>query len=216
MLDIGCGSGAFLKLAAERGASVSGLDASEALIEIAHRRLPDADLQVGDMEALPFADDSFDLVAGFNSFFFASDIVAALREAGRVAKPGAPVVIQVWGEPEHSDIEVMKALVRPYMPPPPPDQPARTELSKPGVLEELATAAGLESETAFDVTWAYDFADEDALGRGMMAAGGVSVLVGPEGEPDMRRQIVDAFVDKRTADGRYSLENEFRILIARA
>ena len=63
------------------------------------------------------------------------------------------------------------------------------------MLEELATAAGLEPETAFDVTWAYDFADEDALGRGMMAAGGASVLVGPEGEPGMRRQIVDAFAD---------------------
>jgi hypothetical protein len=35
-------------------------------------------------------------VTGFNSFFFANDMVAALREAGRVAKPGAPVVIQVW------------------------------------------------------------------------------------------------------------------------
>src|SRR5262245_2185208 len=95
VLDIGCGSGAFLRLAADRGASVAGLDASEALIEVARRRLPGAELEVGEMESLPFADDSFDLVTGFNSFFFAADIVAALREAGRVARPGAPVVIQV-------------------------------------------------------------------------------------------------------------------------
>jgi ubiquinone/menaquinone biosynthesis C-methylase UbiE len=49
------------------------------------------------MEALPYADDAFDLVTGFTSFFFANDIVAALREAARVAKPAGPVVIQVWG-----------------------------------------------------------------------------------------------------------------------
>ena len=172
VLDIGCGSGAFLRLAADRGANVAGVDASDALIEVARRRLPDADVGVGDMEALPFGDDEFDLVTGFNSFFFAGDIVAALREAGRVARADAPVVIQVWGNPEHSDIELMKALVRPYMPPPPPNQPARTELSKPGVLEELATAAGLEPQEAFDVTWSYEYADAQALADGMMAAGG--------------------------------------------
>jgi ubiquinone/menaquinone biosynthesis C-methylase UbiE len=55
------------------------------------------------MEALPYEDDSFDLVTGFNSFFFATDIVAALREAGCVAKPGAPVVIQVWGPHERKN-----------------------------------------------------------------------------------------------------------------
>jgi ubiquinone/menaquinone biosynthesis C-methylase UbiE len=39
------------------------------------------------MEQLPWGDDRFDLVTGFNSFF-ANDIVAALREASRVAKAG--------------------------------------------------------------------------------------------------------------------------------
>jgi ubiquinone/menaquinone biosynthesis C-methylase UbiE len=97
VLDIGCGTGVFLRLVADRGAQPFGLDASEALLEIARERVPEADLRVGEMELLPYADDSFDLVTGFNAFFFAADLVAALREAGRVAKPGAPVVIQVWG-----------------------------------------------------------------------------------------------------------------------
>jgi ubiquinone/menaquinone biosynthesis C-methylase UbiE len=75
---------------AERGLQPFGLDASEALIELARARLPEADLHVGDMEALPYDDDTFDLVTGFNSFFFANDMVVALREARRVAKPGRP------------------------------------------------------------------------------------------------------------------------------
>jgi SAM-dependent methyltransferase len=62
----------------------------------------------GDMETLPYQEDTFDLVTGFNSFFFANDIVAAVREAGRVAKPGAPVVIQVWGHHESNALEAMR------------------------------------------------------------------------------------------------------------
>jgi len=81
VLDVGCGVGSFLRLVADRGARACGIDASEALLDVARTRLPDADLRVGDMEALPYDDDTFDLVTGFNSFFFANDIVAALREA---------------------------------------------------------------------------------------------------------------------------------------
>src|SRR5215207_2882038 len=95
VLDVGCGTGMFLRLCADRGADVSGLDASEGLLEIARERLPEADLRLGDLQTLPYADDSFDLVTGFTSFFFADDMVAALREAGRVARPRAPIVIQL-------------------------------------------------------------------------------------------------------------------------
>ena len=89
VLDIGSGVGAFLRLVAARGARPFGVDASEALLAVARRRLPDADLRVGDMEALPYDDDTFDLVTGFTSFFFANDIVAALREPQQVVRPGA-------------------------------------------------------------------------------------------------------------------------------
>jgi SAM-dependent methyltransferase len=65
------------------------------------------------MEDLPYDDDTFDLVTGFNSFFFANDMIAALREAGRVAKPRAPVVVQVWCAHERCDLEAMKRIARP-------------------------------------------------------------------------------------------------------
>ena len=119
-----------------------GLDASEALLELARERVPEADLRVGDMEALPYDDDTFDLVTGFNSFFFANDIVAAVREAGRVAKPGAPVVIQVWGPHERNELEAMKEIVRPFMPPRPPGTPPEPDYSQPGVLEDIASPSG--------------------------------------------------------------------------
>jgi SAM-dependent methyltransferase len=216
VLDIGCGAGAFLRLVADRGARVFGLDASEALIELARARLPDADLRVGEMEALPYEDDTFDLVTGFTSFFFANDMVAALREAGRVAKPGAPVVIQVWGPYERRDLAAMMKIAHRYLPPRPPDAPPEPELWKPGVLEEMATEAGLEPGEAFDITWAYEYPDFETLGRAMMAPAGIAVLVGPEREAEVRAAIVEGLAPFRTELGGYRLQNEFRCLIAHA
>jgi SAM-dependent methyltransferase len=216
VLEVGCGTGVFLRAAADRGAEVHGLDASEALLELARERVPEADLRLGDMEALPYEDDRFDVVAGFNAFFFAVDIVAALREAGRVAKPGAPVVIQVWGRHDRCDLEAMKAVVRPFMPPRPPDAPPEPELWAPGVLEEIATAAGLTPASAFDVSWAYEYSDDAELGRALLAPAGIGDLVGPAQEEAVRRQIVEALAPYRTPEGGYRLENEFHFLIASA
>src|ERR671921_277841 len=169
VLDVGCGVGSFLRLVAERGGRPYGIDASEALLDVARLRLPDADLRHGDMEALPYADDTFDVVTGFTSFFFANDIVAALREAGRVAKPGAAVVINVWGRHEANDLEAVKAVLRPYFPARPADAPAEPDYAEPGVLEDIARRAGLEPETTFDSTWAYVFDDAATVRRAMVA-----------------------------------------------
>ena len=60
-LDVGCGSGMAAGLAADLGADVSGIDASESLLMIAKERTSKADFQIGDLEDIPFADDSFDV-----------------------------------------------------------------------------------------------------------------------------------------------------------
>jgi SAM-dependent methyltransferase len=216
VLDVGCGAGVFLELVAKRGAEPHGIDASEALIALAHERLPEADLRVGDMESLPYDDDSFDLVTGFTSFFFANDMVAALREAGRVAEPGAPVVIQVWGAHERCSLEAMKAIARPFMPPRPPDAPPDPDFAQPGMLEGLATQAGLTPGDAFVTSWAYTYPDAETLGRALVAPAGFALLVGPDREEEAKAAIVDGLAEFRTADGSYRLENEYRYLIARA
>jgi SAM-dependent methyltransferase len=216
VLDVGCGVGAFLRLVADGGAGPFGVDASEALLEVARERLPDADLRLGDMEGLPYDDDTFDLVTGFTSFFFANDIVVALREAGRVAKPGAPVVIQVWGPHERNDLEAMKEIVRPFMPARPADAPPEPDYSKPGVLEDIATQAGLEPGQAFDTTWAYEYPDEHTLRRALVAPAGIAVLVGPSHEEEVEDAIVEGLATRRAPDGTYRLHNEFHYLIARA
>jgi SAM-dependent methyltransferase len=216
VLDVGCGVGAFLRLVAERGGEPFGIDASEALIEFARRRLPDADLCVGEMQDLPYDDNTFDLVTGFNSFFFANDMVAALREAGRVAKPDAPVVIQVWGAHANCNLEAMKMVARPLLPPRPLDAPPDPDLSQPGALEALATQAGLTPGITFQTTWALEYADRETLGRALVAPAGLATLAGPEREGAVKAAIVEALAPYRTADGSFRLSNEYHYLIARA
>jgi SAM-dependent methyltransferase len=215
VLEVGCGSGVFLRAAADRGASVFGLDASPALLELARARVPEADLRVGDLQFLPYEDDSFDVVAGFNAFFFADDMVAALREAGRVAKPGSPVVIQVWGAHGRCDLDAIKPIVRPLFPGYDPSAPPPLDLAAPGALEGLAAAAGLTPTEAYDVRWAYVYEDDDALLRGMLSAGGVGEAAGAR-EADVGAALLEALAPFRAADGTYRLENEWHTLLATA
>ena len=115
-LDVGCGSGLACELAARRCASVSGLDASPGLLEIARERVPEGDFRVGDMQSLPWENDRFDVVTFFNSIFFA-DQQAALREAGRVARPGGEIAAVVWTAPEQVEATAYLAALEPLLPP---------------------------------------------------------------------------------------------------
>ena len=215
VLDAGCGSGAFLRAAADHGAVVSGIDASEALLAIARERVPDADLSLGDLQHLPYADDSFDAVTGFCSFFFADDMIEALREAGRVAKPGAPIVIQVWGHPERFDLGLMKAVLARFRPPPPADRLDPSTLWRPGVLEDLAVQAGLIPDAAFDDRFAYEYADEESMSRAMLSAGGFGAIVGDR-QDEARAAVLEALAVCRTPACGYRIENDWHFLIAHA
>jgi SAM-dependent methyltransferase len=215
VLEVGCGSGVFLRAAADRGAAVTGLDASERLVQLARRRAPEAEVVVGDLQAPPFEDDCFDVVAGFNAFFFAADMVEALREAGRVTRPGGSVVVQVWGRHGTCDLDVIKHVVRPYFPGYDPDAPPPPDLAEAGVLEGLAMAAGLTPAESFDISWPYVYADEDALTRSLLSAGGVGDSAGSR-EGEVRTALIDVLAPFRAEAGGYRLENTWHFLIATA
>jgi SAM-dependent methyltransferase len=217
LLDVGCGSGMAMQLAAERGASVSGLDATEALVEIARQRLPQADLRLGEMEQLPFEDGRFEVVTGFNSFQFAARPAVALAEAGRVARPGGSVAVATWGRPEQCEAAAAYlGVLRSLVPPPPPDAPGPFALSDEGALESLVAEAGLASERAAEVTSVWRYADEAEALRGLLSAGPATAAIRHSGEETVRARLAEAIEPLRTASGGYRMENVFRYLIARA
>jgi len=80
-LDVGCGTGMAAQMASALGARAVGIDASEALLTIARERTPSGHFRIGDLEALPLTDQSFDVVTGFNSFQYAGNPGVALAEA---------------------------------------------------------------------------------------------------------------------------------------
>jgi SAM-dependent methyltransferase len=99
VLDVACGTGVLARAAAVRtgpGGSVTGLDLSPRMIAIASRLSPTLTWQEGAAEALPFPDESFDVVVSQFGLMFVSDPALALREMMRVLKPGGRLAVAVW------------------------------------------------------------------------------------------------------------------------
>lgn len=97
ILDAGCGSGPLTVLLRERGAMVTGIDASPAMIALARERLgDDVPLHVGDLaEPLPFADGAFDDVIASLVLHYLEDWDAPLAELRRVLRPGGRLIVSV-------------------------------------------------------------------------------------------------------------------------
>jgi SAM-dependent methyltransferase len=85
VLEVGCGTGAICRRLARDAGAVTGIDPSPVFIERAPAQAPAIRFEVGDGAALPFADDSFDVVVFHTVLCHLPDPPAALREARRVA-----------------------------------------------------------------------------------------------------------------------------------
>jgi SAM-dependent methyltransferase len=170
-LDVGCGAGRAAQIAAARGAQVFGIDAAEALLEIARRRTPNGDFRQGDLEDLPFDDRSFDVVTGFNSLQYAGNSGVALGEARRLTKPDGIVVVMTWGDPDDMEAASLVVALHPLMPPPPPGAPGPFALSDEATLRKFATDAGLTPVDVFDVDNPLVYPDESTAIRGFNASG---------------------------------------------
>lgn len=218
VLDVGCGAGRFCRLAADRGAAVSGVDATAAFVAIAGERVPDGEFRVGDMQQLPFADAEFDLVTGFNSFFIASDMADPLREAGRVARPGAAVATTVFGRPDRCDSTTLFGAVRALFPPADKGESGADEpdLHEEGVLEEIAGRAGLTVREAGYFAFTERYPDSETLARGMMAAPPMVRAGRAAGDEAVREALLEAARPFTDEGGEVRLSEEVRYLIAGA
>jgi SAM-dependent methyltransferase len=97
ILDAGCGSGPLFQVLRDRGAIVTGFDASTGMLKLARRRLGGgADLQVADLgRPLPFPDGAFDDVIASLVLHYLEDWRPALGELRRVLTPGGRLIVAV-------------------------------------------------------------------------------------------------------------------------
>jgi SAM-dependent methyltransferase len=216
LLDVGCGSGYALLLANKRGATVSGFDASHGMLSVARTRLPDADLRQGDLETLPYADDSFDAVTAFNSVQYASDPVQGLREIKRVAVTGAPVAVATWGDPERCEAKAIIAAIASLLPPPPPGAAGPFALAAPGALEMLVEQAGLTADRALEVSAPFVYPDFETARRANIAVGPTRRAIEHAGLDAVQDRFTAALRPFVQPDGSVRLDNVFRVVIAHA
>ena len=107
VLDLGCGTGIATSLAAARGAKACGVDFAPAMLRAARQRYPTIEFREADANALPYEDESFDVViANFcvNHIAFPLD---ALAEVRRVLKPGGRFAFTVWAASDESSFHTL-------------------------------------------------------------------------------------------------------------
>jgi SAM-dependent methyltransferase len=211
VLDCGCGAGRFLGLAAHRGAAVAGIDASAELAKIAATRTPQADIRVGDIEALPWPDNSFDLVTGFSTFQFADDHVAALAEARRVGR--GPVWVIIPTRLADSGIPQVFAALTALFPPealPSLKRSGMYALSAPGTLEDVLAAAGLSPLSDQTIEATTVFPDSAVAVNAFLSAGATALAMRHSGEPAVQTAVHDALASFTEDGGRVTLPGWFR------
>jgi len=189
LLDVACGSGLAVELARLRGASVSGIDASARLVEVARDRNPDSDIRVGDMNALPWEAASFDVVTSFRGIWGTTP--GAVAEIHRVLRPGGRTGITVWGHLKVSPGAWALAPFRLAATEKVDNQAVMVSLGRPGAGEQLLASHGFVGVERVEVPFAWEFADADLYARALAATGPAYEAIQNVGEADFHRAAVE-------------------------
>jgi SAM-dependent methyltransferase len=221
LLDVATGAGNVAIPAALAGASVTGLDLTPRLLEVARERAREAGAEVsfveGDAEELPFESDSFDSVTSCFGVIFAPRHEVAAGELARVARPGAKIVLAAW-TPEGLNGQMFKT-VGSYMPPPPPGLKPPMMWGNEDYVRSLFEPTG--AELAFErhmVTFEHESPEgwleynERVLGPTIMAKEALE----PQGKWDsLREELVKLYTDGNEAqDGTFRARAEYLLTVA--
>ena len=205
LLELGCGSGEFARAAVERGALVTGIDSDRSAVSAAAAAVPGAEFRFGDAHDPP--PGPFDVVAAVQLLSHVTNPVLVLRRAASV---GTTVVVTVWGRDEECDVRAFGEALAQWLPPrraaggPPP-------LTDPDRLRKLVALAGLQVAALHEVVCPFDYADSDGLVAPVLGSAIGRRAAAAAGPAAVRRALLDRLAGHRLADGRYRLENLFRI-----
>lgn len=210
VLDIACGSGLAVQQAVTMGADGAGVDASEALLDIARERAPHAHFVRSPMEELPFEDETFDVVTSFNGLQFGGD--EAFPEAVRVLNPGGMLAVSFWSD--FGDFEEYFALLQNYSHPSGPTLPEK--FKELGVAEKKFEDLGLNEIERVNTEVVIFYGGIDDAYKGLASAGPAVVAIDYSGETEVRIAI-EEYLEKFTDpdSGRVKLAGTFSNVFGR-
>jgi SAM-dependent methyltransferase len=152
VLDLGSGDGTTALPAAERGATVLGVDIAENLVAAGNARAKAAGLgnlrfQEGDASRLvDLADDRFDLVVSIFGAMFAPRPDDVAREMVRVTKPGGRIVMGNWIPGDPTLVAQILKISAAYTPPPPAGFISPMTWGDENIVRQRFEAAGIAPE----------------------------------------------------------------------
>lgn len=169
LLDVACGSGLAIELARGRGATCAGIDASPRLVAVAQDRNPGCDICVGDMNAMPWDDGSFDVVTSFRGIWGTTP--GGVDEARRVLATGGRLAMTCWGNVGKSAGAWMFEPFRWASGDKVDNQAHMVSLGRPGVGEAFLDERGFEVAERFEVPFVLEYADPATYARGLASTG---------------------------------------------
>jgi SAM-dependent methyltransferase len=215
-LDVGCGTGELAFMAVETGAEVTGSDLSPVLIETAKRQAAErgveATFEIGDVQALPYGDASFDVVTSTVGAIFAPDHSAAAAELARVCRPEGTLAMTAWTT--GGNVDEFFAIIGKYAPPPPPGAGVAASWGERDYVESLLGGAFELTITDGDTPWEVQTAQE-MWTEISEAFGPIKTLLGvlpPERADAFRDELIGLFEREQTDDG-ISMERPYLLIV---
>ena len=220
ILDVATGTGNLAIPAAKTGAEVTGIDIAPNLIDQANERAKaegvEAKFEVGDAEALPYDDNTFDVTMTMFGAMFAPrpDVTAA--ELIRVTKPGGIIAMANW-TPEGFAGQMFKTNGKHV--PPPPGMPSPVQWGSEDIVRErLSDGISDLKLTRRPIMFHYDFAPSDVVEYFRTYFGPTQKAfesLDENGQAALRADLEDLWTSKNQAtDGTTKVESEYLEVLA--